>query len=164
MSFREDWFPLVVVTMAREYSGVEVGDLIAGFERIFARDQRCAVLSVSPPDAVPMGPKERKLLSDWLNEPRLRERAKKVCVASAAVVANPLARLVTTALLWLWTSPIPFRMFSTAEDAFDFCLSGLSAGSVPMALPPAGTRREVRAELQAAGIPWAAKVGPNDAR
>jgi hypothetical protein len=160
--FLEQWLPLVVVTWARVPTSVEVSSLIAGFERILARDERCAVLSVSPPDAVPMGPGERKLLRDWLSEPRLRERAKRVCVGSAAVVASPVTRLVTTALLWVWTSPTPFRMYSTGEDAFRFCLVQLTAASVPLAQPAALTRHEVRVELERAGIPWSGDSSPKD--
>ncbi len=53
-----------------------------GFERYFVRGERYATLHVSPKDADAVGAKERKLIVDYANNPRVKEFSKKLCVTS----------------------------------------------------------------------------------
>ena len=90
-----------------------------GFERFFIRGERYATLFVSPKNADPVGAKERKLIVDYANEPRVKEFSKKLCVASATVIENTFMRGTLTAIQWFWTPAAPFRAVASVKDGVD---------------------------------------------
>ena len=123
MRFIDDAFPLIINVSAAVFDAEEVRSLADGFERYFGRGERYAVLSVSPRDAPAPGPRERKLISDWANQPRVRDFSKRLCVASATVVNNALARAALTVLMTVWKPPLPQEFVPNVERGLDYCLA-----------------------------------------
>ena len=74
MRFIDDAFPILVAMSGSGFDEDEMRAMVDGVEAYFRRNARFAVLSVSPGDFVRMGARERKILSDWVNGPRVRQR------------------------------------------------------------------------------------------
>ncbi len=162
MRFIEDWLPLLVVLQKPRFDETEMQELTAGYERYFRRNERYAVLTVSPSRFVQAGAKERKLVADWLNDPRVREISERLCVGSANVVPSAIARGAMTALMWLWKPPAYFQTTSTVEDGIDLCVDRLLQHKVPLRTPTERLRPEVVERLRALGG-FESSLRPRDA-
>ena len=62
----------------------------------------------------------RKRIADWADAPRVRELSKKLCVASATVVAGPISRGALTAIMWLWKPASPHKAVANPSEAIDY--------------------------------------------
>lgn len=140
-------FPLLVQVGPMEYTEQSVREMAALFEPYFARGERYATVSLQPRYAKSPGAKERKLIVDWVMSPRVSEATKRLCVASATVLTNPLARGVFTAMLWVWSPPVPVRPVATVEEALDHCFSGIARAGLKLPKPEAMLREEIRKAL-----------------
>ena len=151
MHFIDDTFPLLVVLHAARFDDGEMRDMVEGYEKYFKRAERYAVLIVSPGDSVHLGARERRLISDWVNSPRVRKHSGTLCVGSATVVPSAIARGALTAILWFWTPPCPVRATPTVEEGFDFCLERLASAGLALPRPIDQVRAEVLSMLRGSG-------------
>ena len=148
MNFMEETWPLLVVEMSKAMNEDALNELRSGFERYFARGERYSLLSVTPRGAATPSAKERKAIADWTNSPRVRQFSKELCVGSAAVVTNPLARGAITAMLWLWTPASPFKVVASIEEGLDYCFSQSAKAGLKLPRELAVIRKEILARLQ----------------
>jgi hypothetical protein len=132
LRFFDDAFPLIVTFSAPVFDAEEVRSMATGFERYFGRGERYAVVSISPRTAPAPGPRERKLISDWVNEPRVRDFTKRLCVASATVVNGALARAALNVLIAVWKPPLPQELVPDAERGIDYCLARIRDERLPI--------------------------------
>ncbi len=119
-----------------------------GFERYFVRGDRYATLFVSPKNADAVGAKERKLIVDYANNPRVKEYSKKLCIASATVIENTLMRGTLTAIQWFWTPAAPFKAVASLEAGIDYCLDALDRARIPLPRSAAAIRIELSKQLK----------------
>lgn len=143
-----DAFPLIVCVSPRKHGTDTIERMAEGYERLFARGERYALISATPRDADGMGARERKQIADWANSPRVRSASKELCVGSATIVGNALARGALTAILWLWKPSSPHQVFTANDEAIDWCLGQLEAARVRQPQGAAATRAQVRALLR----------------
>jgi hypothetical protein len=146
--FIEDAFPLIVTVNARRFDEIEARSMADGYQRYFTRNQRYAVLSVSPRDAEPVGAKARKAVAEWVGGPDVQQYARALCVGAASVVEGAIARGALTALLWLWTPPMPLRPCATLDEGLDYCFDRLAAEGVSLPRPQDEIRRETMERLR----------------
>jgi hypothetical protein len=146
--FIDEAFPLLVTVNARRFDEAEARSMADGYQRYFTRGERYAVLSVAPHDAEPAGPKARKAVADWVGGKDVRQYSSILCVGAASVVENALARGGLTALLWLWTPPMPLRPCASVGEGLDYCFERLSAEQVALPRPPGELRRETLDRLR----------------
>jgi len=132
VKFVLDAFPLVVTVGAMAYSDSEYADMVAGYDKLFQRGERYAIVTFTPAGAELPGARDRKRITDWASSPYVHEKSKKLCVASATVVQNALMRGALTAIMWLWKPPAPHRAVGTAQEAVHWCLGQLAAANVAM--------------------------------
>jgi hypothetical protein len=151
MRFVDDFFPLLVVVHGPRFDDGEFREMVDGYERYFERDERYAILTVSPGDSVTLGARERKLIADWANTPRVHEVSKRLCVGTATVVPSRLARGALTALLWFWTPASPFHPVTTVDEGLAFCFQSLERANVPLERPMDAVHLGVVAQLRASG-------------
>ena len=73
-----DTFPLLVAVGPQHFDEAAMKEMAAAYEPYFARNERYTVLNVSPRGASNPGAKERKLITDWVNSPRVRDCSKRL--------------------------------------------------------------------------------------
>ncbi len=151
MRFIDDLFPMLVVLHDSLFDDREMHDMVAGYERYFQRQERYAVLIASPGDSVQIDARGRKLIGDWVNEPRVRELSGRLCVGSAVVVPSAVSRGALTASLWFWTPPTPLRATATIETGIDYCLGRLALTNVPVPRSPKTIRDDLIGRLKDLG-------------
>lgn len=140
--FVEDCFPLLLCIGPRHFDDAAMAEMAAGYERYFVRGERYSLISCSPRDSV-TGARERKLISDWASTPRVREKSRELCVGSATVVRNPLARGALTAILWVWKPSSPHEAVSTPEEGIDYCLGRIQNAGLSLPRSAANVRRDL---------------------
>lgn len=128
--FIEDALPLIVCVMPADMNPGLVDQMATGFEQFFQRGKRYALISCNRRGASSMLAKERRLVADWANQPRVREMSSKLCVGSATVVESPIQRAALTAILWFWTPASPHQATSNAAEAVDYCIQKLKAAGM----------------------------------
>lgn len=144
MKFVLDVFPLVVSVGARTQTEAEFDEMVAGFDRLFERGDRYALINHTPDGAEVPNARARKRIADWADSPRVRSFSKKLCVGSATIVQSQLARGALTAIMWLWKPVAPHKIVTNPVDAVDWCLDRLTAENVPMTF----TRGEAMTKLE----------------
>ncbi len=148
MLFIEDAFPLLVIVGARRFDEAETRSMADGFQRYFVRGQRYAVLSASPRDAELPGATARKMVTDWLRRDDVQKSTRALCVGAASVNENAVTRGALTALMWVWTPPMPVRPVRSIDEGLDYCLSRLEAAALALPRPADEVRRATLARLQ----------------
>lgn len=138
--FEETQLPIVLLRCAPQLGAGAAAELDAGFERLFARRARFAMVCDlrevrSVPDAL-----VRKRLADVLNRPDFREQQGRYQVGSANVIASAPIRAALTALLWLWTPPSPMTVVPDLDEAARWSI---------------GRLREERVEIPSPVLAWA---------
>jgi len=151
MRFFDGCFPLVVAMHASHFDEGEMHAMVEGYQAYFRRGERYALLAVAPGEAVRMGAKERKLVVDWVNDSRVKDNVKRLCVGGTSVLPSAVARHAMTALLWFWTPPCPFRATFNVDQAFDFCTDRIRAAGLQLPGSEDAVRLQVRGHLRAAG-------------
>lgn len=140
--FVEDLFPLLIsVGPTDGFDAHQVERMAAYYTRLFKRGKRYAVISCSPKGASATNARGRKLIVDWAQSKEVREMSAKLCVGSATLVPNALARGALTAILWVWTPAAPHLACATVEQALDWCLGRLRASHVALPEEPDEMRR-----------------------
>lgn len=146
--FIEEAFPLIVTVNDRRFDDAEARSMADGYRKYFTRGDRYAVLSVSPRDAEPVGPKARKAVAEWLRRKDVQQYSRTLCVGAASVLESALSRGALTALMWLWTPPMPLRPCATVDEGLDYCLGRLEAEGVPLRRSAAEVRRDTLDRLR----------------
>lgn len=151
MQFILDHWPLlIVISPPTGYDAATIRAMNDGYERIWEKGERYALVSHSPPSAeAATGARSRKLIAEWANSPRVRRMSKEMCVGSATIVRSALARGSLTALLWLWSPSSPHHVAASPEEAVDWCLGQLANAKVPLQAPAADVRRAALALMRA---------------
>lgn len=150
MLFFPEFFPLVVVVSGPRIDAVELRSMGDGFETVFARQSRYAVLFVPSPGMALPGPQERQDLSTWANHPRVVDYTKRFCVGTAVVVHNPLFRVALSAItafrpIHARVAPVP-----SVESGIEHCLGCLDSEHVPLGRPAGLLQYEVLQRVNAA--------------
>ncbi|HEX2860554.1 MAG TPA: hypothetical protein VHN79_02895 [Lacunisphaera sp.] len=122
MRFIDDWFPLIATINAPLFDEHELKSMADGFERYFERGERYTLITVSPRNAPAPGPRERKMIAEWANHPRVRDFSKRLCVGSATVITNPVARAALTVITALWKPASPLEVVPSIAKGLDYCL------------------------------------------
>jgi len=148
LRFLDDAFPLIVTVSGPVFDAAEVRALADGFERYFARGERYAVLSTSPPSAPPPGQHERKMIAEWANHPRVRDFSKRLCVGSATVVHNAISRAALTVITSLWKPAAPLEVVPNVERGLDYCLRRIREERLPVSKPLDMMRYGLLAQLR----------------
>jgi hypothetical protein len=148
VQFIDDFFPLVVCVSPSRYDDVEMRRMFDGFRRYFERGERYALITHNPRDGEAASARARKAIVDWANLPDVRRQSAKLCVGSATVVANPLARGAMTAMLWLWKPANPHHMTATTEEAVDWAIQQLVDAQIALPQPRERLRESVLARLR----------------
>lgn len=143
MRLMGETFPLLVHVGPMEYTEDSVRQMADLYEEYFERGERYAVLSLQPKFSRIPGPRERKLITDWTMSPRVAEATRTLCVASATVLPNALVRGVFTAMLWIWSPPVPVKPVARVEEGLDHCLAGLGRAGLKLPRPAPILREEV---------------------
>lgn len=143
MRFIDDCFPLLITIAAPNFDAAEVKSMADGFERYFARGERYAVLTASPRNAPAPGQRERRMIAEWANHPRVRDYSKRLCVGSATVTPNPLARAALSVIMAFWKPPTPLEIAPTVEKGLDYCLRRIQEERLPMSKPNELVRYEM---------------------
>ncbi len=127
--------PLVLCVMPAVMNPGVVDAMATSFERLFQRGQRYALITCNRRGATGMLAKERRLVADWANQPRVREMSGKLCVGSATIIEGPVQRAALTAILWFWTPASPHQAAGNAIEAIDYCVARLEAAGLKMPMP-----------------------------
>lgn len=143
MRLMGETFPLLLHVGPMEYTEETVREMDRLYRAYFERGERYALLALQPKAARTPGPKERKLITDWTTSPRVFEASKKLCVASATVLPNAVARGVYTALMWIWSPPFPVKAASTVDEGLDHCLAAIERAGLKLPRPAHSIRQEV---------------------
>jgi hypothetical protein len=142
--FDSDTWPLVVLRCPAHVGDGSLEPLIDEFEACHAKRRRFALLvDATAMQSMPSA-KWRKGLTDWANDPRVREDTRRCSVGTALLLASPLVRGVYTALLWLWKPPTPHFVTATMGAGVEWCCERLTLAEVPLG-PALEAQRPVRA-------------------
>ncbi len=141
VQFIDTLWPLLISIGPQQWSERNVAEMADGFERYFERGERYALISGSPRESI-IAAKERKLITDWTNSSRVRERSRELCVGSATIVRSALSRGALTAMLWIWKPSSPHLAAADADEALDFALQKIEDARLPLTASPSITRRE----------------------
>ena len=148
MRFIDTAFPLIITVSAPVFDAAEVRSMSDGFERYFLRGERYAVLSASPRNAPAPGQRERQMIGEWANHPRVRDFSKRLCVGSATVTPNPLTRAALSVIMAFWKPAAPFEIAPTVERGLDYCLARLRDERLALPKPQEMVRYEMLALLK----------------
>lgn len=132
MKFVLDVFPLVVTVGAMTHTDTEFNEMVAGFDALFARGDRYALITYTPEGGEMPNARARKRIADWADSPRVRSLSKKLCVGSATIVEGAVARGALTAIMWLWKPTSPHKAVSHPTEAIDWCVAHLADAGVPL--------------------------------
>jgi hypothetical protein len=146
--FIDTHWPLLLCIGPQHWDEAAVREMTAGYEPYFERGERYALVSHTPRDSM-MGAKERKILTDWTNTPRVRQKSGELCVASSTVVRSTLARGALTAIMWLYKPASPHFAAATPAEGVDWCLAQLTEASVVFPRSPQKIRAAALADLDA---------------
>ena len=135
LRFIDDAFPLIITISSPNFDANEVRSMSDGFERYFARGERYAVLSATPRNAPAPGQKERRMIAEWADHPRVRNFSKQLCVGSATVASNPLTRAALAVIMAIWKPAAPFEIAPSVDKGLDYCLRRIREERLPMAKP-----------------------------
>lgn len=149
VQFNDSLWPLLITIGPDVWTERSVTEMAEGFERYFGRGERYALITASPRDAV-MAAKERKLVTDWTNTARVRDRSRELCVGSATITHSALARGALTAMMWIWKPAAPHLAVADTDEAMDYALAQLAAAGIALELSPNVMRREAKKFIDAA--------------
>jgi hypothetical protein len=130
--FIESTYPVIILLGDRPIDSAVVRTMDGHFRRYFDAGKRYALLTASPPNTNYLDAKGRKLVADWANEPHVREFSRKLCVGTATVITNALARGVYTALTWIWTPTSPVKPVSSVAQGIAYCFERLRAEKIAL--------------------------------
>lgn len=148
LRFLDEAAPVIIVAMPLAYDKESVQKLITGYERLFDREQKYALLTVMPAGGETPDAKTRKQIADWANLPRSNRLTSKLCVGSATLLTNALFRGALTAMYWLYKPPCPQRASPNLDDALTWLTERCVAEKVAMPLTGATLRASVRASIE----------------
>ena len=117
----DDTFPLLVGVGPKRFDEESVREMADAYEPYFRGAERYAVLTATPRDAVLPDARARRLMTDWLNSPRVRDCTRRLCVGTATIVPSTVTRGALTALLWFWTPGSPLKPVATVDEGLDYC-------------------------------------------
>lgn len=135
MRIIDDYFPLLVAVPHPVFDAAEVQSMMDGFERYFQRGERYAVLTLTRRNAPVPGQAERKMIGEWISHPRVRDYTKRLCVGSATLIANPLARAAYSIIMAFGKPAAPSEAVPTLERGLDYCLERIRVTGLLMAQP-----------------------------
>jgi hypothetical protein len=129
---------LVVFTAVGEQSDADLEAYLADCEALLRRRQPHGSI-YDARRSIPVGPKLRKRVVEWLsrNDALLRT----YLVATGVVMSTPLQRGVFRAILWMHPLPFPYCVESSLEAARGYVCSRLAERGCPS--PPLVSRGAV---------------------
>jgi hypothetical protein len=145
----EELAPLIIsVGPVRSYDDAAIAAMNELYEKLWAKGERYALINLSPSAAENPTARSRKLIVDWASRPRVKKMAAELCVAAATIVPNPFFRGALTAILWLWTPPMPHLAAGTAEEAVAYTTDAIVRAKLPTRIDTAQTRARAGALLR----------------
>lgn len=125
-------FPLVILSLGREFDQASIATFERGMEKLFARREKFAIacdlraLSKAP-DAI-----VRKQLTDLLNREDFKAKQDRYQVGSSNIVDSAPIRAALTAVFWLWRPRAPMHAASDLPEAATWAVGQLRAAGVPI--------------------------------
>lgn len=125
----DELFPLVVATVSGEPTEQDVRVLLRGFEQLFARDLRYALIVDLSEIVRPGTAALRQAIAEWCLAHRAPARKLNVC--TIVVGAGSLVRGALTALNWLAPFVAPLQYEASFGAAVDRCVEALEVAGIP---------------------------------
>jgi hypothetical protein len=111
-------FPLVVSTFPELVADDDlIHEYIATMQALVERRRPFVHLIDCRSIKRPADARRRKLMTDWVNEPKTKELNELTNIASAIVVNSAVVRGALTAALWVVDQSAQMRAFSDADEA-----------------------------------------------
>jgi hypothetical protein len=148
MRIVDDCFPLLVAIPRPTFDVAEVQSMMEAFEHYFQRGERYAVLTLIPRNAPIPGQLERKMIGEWVDHPRVRDYSKRLCVASATLISNPLARAAHTIIMAFGRPAVPNEAVPTLQAGLDYCIERIREAALPVSQPLELARYQLIRDLQ----------------
>ena len=95
--------------------------------------------------------KERKMITDWANQPHVQEGVTRCCVGSAIVVTSAMARGALTAILWVWRPPVHLEVVPDVLSGIRYLSDTARQASLILPATPEQLYRNLQPELEHAG-------------
>lgn len=118
-----------------------------GYEKYFRRGDRYAVLNVTPREFRMPDHAGRKLVSDWVHHPRVRDFTKRLCVGSATVSPSLLYRVAFNVVITFDKPAAEMVCVGTLEEGVDYCIRRIREEHLPTNRPLELIRHELLARL-----------------
>jgi hypothetical protein len=132
VEFRDRSWPLVYVRFPREFSPATLRSTIDGFERVYQRRERFAVLADGTDIVKFPAAAERKMLSDWMSSPGRPEKERLYTIGTAIVLTSGPMRAMMSAISWV-SPPMSLQVWkATSHEGFEWCYQRLVEAKVPI--------------------------------
>jgi hypothetical protein len=126
--FTTEHWPIVVLTCGETTTDEEQEAMFRDWEKVFARREPYACITDTRKVCDPGTAKSRARVAEWSKS--VAPEVKRYSLGHALVVNSALVRGALTAINWVHKTPVPEGSFGTMVEAWDFCLSNLSAGGI----------------------------------
>jgi hypothetical protein len=130
VEFVEDCLPLLIMVAPEKYGEAELREIETLFKHLWAKGSRYALLHLPAPDGKSPSPQERQRFQAWASKPDILGPTQSLCVTVAMVTPSALARGALTALLWIWTPPVPLVAVASPNEGIENCLASLLSANV----------------------------------
>jgi hypothetical protein len=147
----DSMFPFLVLVMGERADEAEVRSMDAAFRSLFARGQRYVLLNVPSKNQTSVAAKERKMITDWANQPHVQEGVSRCCAASSIVMTSAVARGALTAILWVWRPPVHLEIVADVPSGIGYLVDAARKADLPLPGTAEDLYRTLRPELEGAG-------------
>jgi len=147
----ESTFPFLVMVMGERADEAEIRSMDATFRELFAQGQRYVLLNVPPKNQTAVAAKERKMITDWANQPHVQEGVTRCCVGSAIMVTSAVARGALTAILWVWRPPVHLEIVPDVLSGIRYLSDAARQANLILPASPEQLYRTLQPELDHAG-------------
>jgi hypothetical protein len=147
----DSMFPFLVMVMGERADEAEIRSMDTTFRGLFARGQRYVLLNVPPKSQTSVAAKERKMITDWANQPHIQEGITRCCAGSAVVMHSAVMRGALTAILWVWRPPVHLEIVSDVPSGIRYLADAARQANLPLPGAADELYRTLRPELEGAG-------------
>lgn len=118
ITIKGDRWPQVVIHFRGELTDEEFEAYLAEYENYLERRERYAAILITEPHSPMTKPRHAKLQTEWIaaHEQEIRS----FCVGLAFVLPSVVMRGALRAMLWMQPLPVPYRVFATVPEGFEW--------------------------------------------
>jgi hypothetical protein len=143
----DDFFPLLVSLSGPRVDATEVRQMSECFEKVWRRGERYALLSLTPRNFELPDGAGRRLISEWIHHPRVRDFTRRQCVGAASVNDGVLYRIVFKVIMTFDRPVTEMRCVPTLQEGLDFCVQRMQRERLPFDRPADLVRHELLKRL-----------------